>query len=350
MPQRVFFPVRSNSKALVAGVGVSHVRRRLKLASLIYEEVLIEGRSYSVQAGPGGSFRGPGRGDTWQTPAERRRAQAAKFQINMAIESTPGVPAPGPFTNFINSDAAISWDATLLPFQSEIPPECDWISFVLARPLQPQTEAVVKEWSRRDARNHVLEQEQPISFVRSAIIDHANLDLGSAVEGQSALSVDGLHREVIRARLNDDTVWKMTSFAVPILFPFAPDLPWGDILSLRRNRSVIEFRQILGEIESETQQMITNQGDLEDAVHRAYAAKLARASGKIDSLGVAVRKAVVAVGFSVGIGFATMPITGPIGPIIGAVPGAIKAGRDLINRKRSGGGWIAFDNAIRSLG
>ncbi|HKI17091.1 MAG TPA: hypothetical protein VKA15_04400, partial [Isosphaeraceae bacterium] len=88
----------------------------------------------------------------------------------MALEETRGVPAAGPYHNVISSDAAICWDATLLPFADELPSGCDWLGFGRFADPTGELNSLADDWIRRDQRNGVLEQEQPVSFVRDAII------------------------------------------------------------------------------------------------------------------------------------------------------------------------------------
>jgi hypothetical protein len=75
------FPLRSNGKSLLAGAPVNSVRGRIKYASLFYDRVLLEGGVHSLQAGPNGFFSAVHPADPsfpphWQTPAERRQAEA----------------------------------------------------------------------------------------------------------------------------------------------------------------------------------------------------------------------------------------------------------------------------------
>ena len=55
-PKTLVVPLRSNAAGLVAGAPVAAVRRRLKMASLIYDQILLEGGTAHVQAGPRGSI------------------------------------------------------------------------------------------------------------------------------------------------------------------------------------------------------------------------------------------------------------------------------------------------------
>lgn len=62
-------PLRSNAYSLVTGAGVSSVRRRLKMASIAYETLLLESGVWEVSAGEDGSF------STYYLPDEDGRAR-----------------------------------------------------------------------------------------------------------------------------------------------------------------------------------------------------------------------------------------------------------------------------------
>jgi F0F1-type ATP synthase assembly protein I len=238
-----------------------------------------------------------------------------------------------------------------MPFAAELSGACDWVQFVQPAPLTAEFEQAVRMWRRRDEENGVLKQDQSIKFVRDVIIENANMDLGSAVSGASAISVDSLHRSVLEARIKDAEGWRVTGFAVPILFPYVPDLEWDDIANLRRHPEIEAYRHLLTEVESEVFDETSRSGDVEAAIHHAYEVKLRQANERIEGLGAAVGKQVVLLGVGIGIGVVTMIITGPLGLILGVAPnltsGVVKI-RQVANRRKRNG-WIALDSKIADL-
>lgn len=71
-----WFPIRSNAHSLVSGSGVAGVRRRIKLASVISDQLWLDEGTLDVQAGPMASAAfwvppNPNERPNWQTPAER---------------------------------------------------------------------------------------------------------------------------------------------------------------------------------------------------------------------------------------------------------------------------------------
>ena len=170
-PSVIVFPVRSNAKSLVTGSPLASVRRRLKLASVLYDSVLLEGGQAIIQAGPtGGSCMWhPSQPDEevrWQSPSARSAGQRSSFQILMGAEATPGVPS-NKMVPVVSSESSISWWATLEPFRNELPRDCDWVEWVYAPDPQGASRKVYKEWVRLDLRNDALQRALPEQFVRS---------------------------------------------------------------------------------------------------------------------------------------------------------------------------------------
>lgn len=57
MPGRsaVYFPLRSNAASMLAGRPVADIRRRIKRAALLHDDVILESGTYDLHAGPQGS-------------------------------------------------------------------------------------------------------------------------------------------------------------------------------------------------------------------------------------------------------------------------------------------------------
>jgi hypothetical protein len=130
-------PLRSNASTLLSGAPVAATRRRLKFASLFYDEVLLEAGVLNMQAGPHGAFnivepateQPPAR---WQTPRERHLAEQHSFALAIGQETVPGVPAEA-MRSFMQSETTICWVATLEPFADELPPDAGWVDFITTK-------------------------------------------------------------------------------------------------------------------------------------------------------------------------------------------------------------------------
>jgi hypothetical protein len=339
---------------LLTGAPVESLRRRLKYASISFEQVLLEAGVYTLRSGPGGSSAFlvpvPPEEPRWQTPAQRRAAKGAMFGLNIGRELTPGVAAPVTH-GVLASETAACWTATLYPFARELPEGTDWIGFTRTRDPAGDMRRLIDEWRWADEHNVALERAIPEQFLRAAVIGHANRDLGYAARQGMAVSVDLLHARVVAERFNDDGGWKLQGFAVPVLLPRVSEMPWKEIAELRRDRDMARLRAVLREVEEEATAEAAD-GDVEQAAHHAYERHLAAASGLVDNLGAAVKKTGASMIVSAAIGAATMPMTGVLGLIVGTAAGggvaAVTNARSVVLQRRSKG-WVSLVQRIDQL-
>ena len=353
----VFFPLASNAHALVTGAPLASVRARLKTSSLLYSQVLIESGRMSIRAGPNGAqawrhLTQPGEDVRWQTPKGRNRAQQAPITLAIARETTPGVPAPGPYHQVLNSATSICWTPTFEPFEEELPKDCDWISFGVPGPLTPEFEQLAARWKRLDENNEALLRLVPERFVRSRLIEHVSNDLVTGAAGQWEVSMDRYHGKVIGARLARDATVKTNGFALPIIVPGVGDLDWDDVKRIRNLKAMTQLREVLREVEAEAYEVATCNGDLEAAMHTAFVKKVAHATKGVEGIrsigSMALAELVVGSGSAYAV--AGLTLLGPIlGPLAGAGATAVTmTGLHVhkIVRERRQRAWIGVMDAI----
>jgi hypothetical protein len=265
-------PLRSNGSTLIAGAPVAAFRRRLKYASILFDQIFLEGGVLRLNAGPSLSFNmvepfNPQAPPRWQTAAARHAAEKTPFQLAVGKEDTPGVPAaimhPAGY-----SETSISWVATLYPFADELPPGTDWVEFVKSHDPVGSVKQLADQWSLADERNPSLERVMPVRFVRNTVIKNVNRDLALATASGFAAAIDPFHQRVVAQRFNDDG-WKMRGYAVPVIFPAVGDWSWSAIADLRCHRNMVRFRAVLREVEDEAAAEAAS-GDIEMAVHHGY--------------------------------------------------------------------------------
>lgn len=348
MESVLLVPLRSNGSALLSGRPVEAVRRRLKLASLSFDRLYLEDGTYRVRAEPGGS-RGwsgaqeDGKSARWQTPARRGAEQRQSLAGAAGRETAPGIPARRSGTGG-RTGMPVSWAATLRPFAAELPAGADWVSFVPTRDPDDGTGRASERWRRADERNAVLERAIPERFVRSAVIENADRDLGFAAQYGLAVSADPFHAKVIAERFRAESGWKLRGLALPLPSPDVSDWDWEDVAALRRDRYMTRFRAILREAGQEAAADASG-GDVEAAVRRAYRRHLIGALDAVAGTGAAAHT--VLQGFVIGgvPGFAVTGLTSPVGIAAGAAlgiaPGAILNVRDMTQRRQSRG-WITL--------
>ena len=323
----VFFPLASNAHALITGSPIGSVRARMKIASLLYNRVLLEAGQMSIQAGPDGAqaWRDASRRDSparWQSPKERNRRQAAPFSSSIARETTPGVPAPGPFHQLLHSDTSICWLPTLEPFQQELPSKCDWILLRYPSKLAPEFEKLADRWKRSDGRNVALTHLVPENFVRSRLVEHISKDLALGASGGCDVSVDRYHGSVISARFAGDATVKTHGFALPILLPNVGQLTWDAVMQIRRTKEITRFRHVLQEVEAEAFEVARTGRDLEAAVRNAYETKMRAALQQIEGLGSVVTNGLAHILVGSTAGYLTIGLPALLSPPAGAAIGA----------------------------
>ena len=351
-------PLRSNASTLVAGAPVARLRRRLKFASLFFDRLLLETGIYKVSAGPRGasSFIVPPDEDNpprWQTAADRHAQTGRKFTVGWSEEPPPeGARRAGwsPQPLF-TSEATISWAATLHPFADELPAGANWVEWVTPVDRSGEIGQLAERWNRQDARNPALERAIPSEFVRGEVIKRTNSDLAFASAAGFAATLDPLHQQVAAQRFNDDDGWKLSGYAVPLLFPWVGELPWEAIVELRRDKSMARFRSELREVEEEAMAEAAL-GDVRAAAEHAYRQHLAGYSETLPSVGGIAHRSLT--GFVIGgiAGFSVYGIVGPLSVVaasgLGAAVGTVMDIREVIRGRRSRG-WICMDQRIEAM-
>ena len=332
------------------------VRARMKVSSLLYERVLLEAGNMSIQAGPHGSFASrhpttPDRPAGWQTPKGRKRGQDAPISVAIARETTPGVPAPGPYHQVVHSETSICWLPSLEPFQTETE-AYDWIVFGYPSQMAPEFAKLEDKWKRRDDANGALERLVPVGFVRSQLVKDISRDLAVGASGGWDVSVDRYHGRVIGARFASDATLQTKGFALPILVPRVGDLEWSDIVKIRKLKAIQRLRDVLREVEIEAFEVARSGGDLEAAMHAAYVKKVAHASGEVHGLRSAGTMGVAELLVGAGAGYATTGLT-LLGPLAGAgVAAIVMTGWHVrrVVRERRQRAWIGVMDAISAAG
>jgi hypothetical protein len=328
----------------------------MKVSSLLYERVLLEAGNMSIQAGPHGSFASrhpttPDRPAGWQTPKGRKRGQDAPISVAIARETTPGVPAPGPYHQVVHSETSICWLPSLEPFQTETE-AYDWIVFGYPSQMAPEFAKLEDKWKRRDDANGALERLVPVGFVRSQLVKDISRDLAVGASGGWDVSVDRYHGRVIGARFASDATLQTKGFALPILVPRVGDLEWSDIVKIRKLKAIQRLRDVLREVEIEAFEVARSGGDLEAAMHAAYVKKVAHASGEVHGLRSAGTMGVAELLVGAGAGYATTGLT-LLGPLAGAgVAAIVMTGWHVrrVVRERRQRAWIGVMDAISAAG
>jgi hypothetical protein len=355
----LIFPLRSNGKSLLAGGGVDSVRGRIKYASLFYDRILLEGGVHSLMAGPNGFFSTVNPADPsfpphWQTPAERRQAQAQQIVVTVGRQPFGGGPLAAPGA-IVHSDPGIAWESTFEPFEREMPSAIDWIKFkraLRADELPSAATVLADRWSHADQRNGALKSVVPVDRIRNVLIENANRDVALATLDGFATAVDSTHARVVTRRFHDETGWQAEGYALAIVLPRVGRLSWDAIVDIRMDRNIRRFREVLREVEAEVADRAPAEG-LRSAVERVYNRELGRAAGRIESVMAPTLRALQVVVFGAGGGVVTQGIAGVPGMVAGAAASAgagyILDLRKVLKRKNSYG-WVTVHQKITEAG
>lgn len=309
----------------------------------------------SIQAGPNGSFTSRNPPGTpvaarWQTPLGRSRAEAAPITLSIARETVPGVPAPGPYHQVLNSKTSICWLPTFEPFRKELPPGCNWVVFGAPGEIPPEFRRLYNRWKRVNGQNTALERLVPEQFVRDLLVDHVSNDLAVGMSGGWAISVDRHHGGVMSARFASDSTIQTSGFALPILVPRVGHLDWTDVSNIRRLPAIERLREVLHEVEAESLEVVASGSDLESAVRRAYDKKFRSAIERVEGLGALVTHGLAELLVGTALGYATIGLV-LLGPPVGAaIGGTIMTGWQVhkIRRYRRERAWVSVMDAISS--
>ena len=348
----VFFPLSSNAHALIAGGPVESVRGRLKMASLLYDQVWVESGQRRILAGPRGAVSmghppGPDGHSNWQSSGNRHGGQAGPFTVSFSPEHEPGVRSQEPYQEVTYSQASICWLPTLEPFRRELPGDCDWVEFGFLRP-DPALKELAARWKRLDKKSAALESLVPEAFVRSTLIDHITKDLAVGALGGLDVSVDRLHGKVVEARFANEAALEPRGVALPILVPQIGRCGWDEVATIRRMRALGRLREVLREVEIEAFEVGGTGGDVEAAMRHAYDKKLRGAIGEVESIGLGLSHAVVELVVGTVIGYATLGLA-MAAPLVGAAAGAGISTtwrvREMVRQRREKG-WVGVMSRI----
>jgi hypothetical protein len=330
-----FFPLRSNAYALMAGSSVADVRRRIKVAALLHDQVLIDAGSFYVTIGTAGAtqFRfAPGQApdEDWQTPQERGRAKGQEPLLlvdGQAIRQGKNL---------------IYWQPTFEPFRQELLRAYPWIEFV-ELDLNQDGKNLVQRLVHEDERDSIPLRGITDQRVRQAILTHANTDAVLATSMDAAVNADRLHRQIYRARVEHGEAERVPGEgALLTLFPDVGELSWDDVDELRNHPDWRYLREFWQEIEIIARSEGNTPTEIAYQIHEEYESRLREAWRT--ALGSFTGK-VVRAGYGVLLG--TLSVPGPFGPLIAnlATNAAGLAMEQLVIRANVPR-WLAADDAL----
>lgn len=350
MLAKVFFPLRSNASALLQGAPVRSVTDRLKFASLLYEDVMVESGCLMVFVGRESTVilplvRSAPHNSNWQTPRERASSRGSQIILTHTEEEIRRESSP----------AIVAWQPTFEPLRPKLPAStASWLHFVESDPPHKASLTEVyrgSKWWDEDVEGE-LQRKLPDDYVRWVIIKHAKADWASAVNQDAAISMDLLHSLVIESGIAvEERRADAGALVLPILLPHVTSLPWDELSDLRKHSAIADLRQTWQEIGLEVlERSQAEGGPVDTRVHEVYEGRLLRANERVDS--IKGQLVTTIVGFVVGeiAGLGATAAAGVPVPLVGGIVGAAaswKVERLAAARRTRPHRWLASDSAIR---
>lgn len=343
-PHRLYVPLRGNAHTLVAGAPGNAFRRRLKVASLLFDDVVLDEGNWIGMSGPRGAIemRGPDpyppgfEGRTWQPGAERHH-EGRPFHFLAEDDQ-------GRWQQIGGGPTSILWWASFEPIRQELPAGSDWMHFAYLD-LPPEDKSLVAQMSREAVRDGVLKTALPDDFTRNLVAKNANFGLVLGSRMGMGIALDGLHSTAVAARIaHGDYQPLHGADALVAVIPDARNLSWEQINEARRMGGLPRLRAILGEVE---QHALASGEPLDEAALREFLAQYARANEQTESVPRSVlRSALIATVIS-GV---TLPITGPFALVVevGATI-AIEGAAAVRRSRRRKNSWTTAADRLREM-
>jgi hypothetical protein len=324
---------------MLIGPAGNRLEQRMKMASLLFDEVLVEDEWISVAAGETVAMTAVTRKhlSAWSTPRQRGTLyKQGRYTIMGAPPDAGGLP-----TNTVGPGFA--WVATYDPIRAHLPRRAGWIEFVppfrLSQDGDQATSDLADEVARRGDGTLGLSPGG-----RRLVTKSMALDLLAASNLQAVASFDRLHSLAARSFLTRESV-ALPMKSVPglrpleLLIPSVSNLSWEDIVRARKTRGLMDLRKVLAEIEEEASEAAASDLDFERLVHRGLEQRMAveLKGNSLWALGSGGIK--IAVGLVLG-------LFGPVGGLIGAGGSALEIAKGTRGRS---GRWNAALLSLRRM-
>ncbi len=326
-PRRsIFFGLRTNVQFFASHLGYSALETRLKVFSLLYDQVVVERGVYEAHIGENGSWE-------FVTPEPVRREQLGPIRTKRGtpfgvaiLQEGSSVPVPIMGTTLVKAYRAQFYSV----LQEAIGAKADWIGFAEFGPggRHSQVDDAAGEltrrwdWDERDLAKSVF-PDQP-RYLRDKVHSSLNLDLARAVILGLALAPDGIHAPLLDAKVKQsDEIESQPAgnAALALVLPDVRHATWRDIAAIRKDKGLRYLRDRLRELEAGA----TSEPLLEQAVREAL---LAEVEQKMPNWGATAIDATVNV------------IASPI-PVVGTVVTAISAGKNVADTWKDRTSWTA---------
>lgn len=322
----IFFGLRTNVQYFASHFGYAALEARLKIFSLLYDQIVVERGIYEAHIAEQGSWE-------FVTPEPVRREQLRPIRtkrgtpFGVAIQregSNTSVPIIG--TTLVRAYRAQFYSV----LEKAVGAKVDWIGFAEFGPggMHSHVDDAAGEltrrwsWDERDLPKSVF-PGQP-RYLRDKAHSSLNLDLARAVILGLALAPDGIHAPLLAAKAsqsNEIETRPSGNAALALVLPDLRHASWHDVAAIRKDKGLRYLRDRLRELEAGAKSAPL----LEQAVREAL---LAEVEQKMPNWGSTAIDATVNV------------IASPI-PVVSTVVTAVSAGKEIADTWQNRSRWIA---------
>ncbi len=275
---RLFFPLRSNVALFRTPAGFLSLEERLKVAALLYDRVILEGGFYKLDVTAEGSYdfhqlrdvdcSGQGLTDEdarlWREQAEKLGDQSD----HSIVVSVKPSGSEGDFQRLFGGPLLASYFAEFQSLAAHFDGRNQ--SWVTWQDGIPHFNQQVGSWlSLALQRDELTGVGSGLDWrLRRKLLEALNRDLVVASLLNATIATDPLHSELMAEKVAkagfDATLHRSV---LPIVLPNVAAVPWNEIVDLRNEVALLDFRQLISEFEDE----IADLPDVADlaTMHRA---------------------------------------------------------------------------------
>jgi hypothetical protein len=274
MNRACFFPLRTNA-AYFHERGSLDLKRRLKEASLLFDEVIVEDGHYLAAVGERSSF------EVFQPATDENIAdktvlptRGGKFTVAISRDDT------GPMRAIIDEPATRRFVSEYRSITQEIREESgltnlpEWFR-VEGYEAAPRVKAEIGRIAQEDAKRPGFWRRKQGDPLRKLVLQALNYDLGLSTALQLPISSDGYFAPLV-LRKPETTPVHSGALVLRVEVPYFAELTWPQILELRDSPGIKDFRSKLREIQEEEIEKAASTDDVRQRVQRRITYDLAK--------------------------------------------------------------------------
>jgi hypothetical protein len=254
---RILFALRTNVELFKTPEGYLELEERLKIASLLYDKLVLQSGFYCLQSATKGFY------DLFNPTISNDEAANLRAYYGDLDKRKPS-PEPrvivqNPNTGDVNTvDFGPTEAIYFAEFQSLLANagifEAPWVEWWNG---QIQNKPTIAQWIHQqdelDSAQLDLEKGTERSQgLEQKAVQALNHDIALSVALSATLSADPLHLDLMRLKLGRLDFKRLNHQAVVELgLPTVRDVPWDEIADLRQDPGMRDFRRVVNEIEKE---------------------------------------------------------------------------------------------------